>query len=97
MRLDDCVSRSSNVIFSDLDNELLIIVPDQGKVLSLNQTARSTWLMLDQPMSFGDICARLMVEYTVDAHSCHEQTEALIAQLAAMELFSVEERAASDA
>lgn len=83
------ISRSGNLTFTDIDDELILLSPTLGRVFSLNKTARATWLLLDKPTTFGQVCAQLTEAFDVDAEECRTEVARLVQELAGAKLLSL--------
>lgn len=67
---DYVISRSSNVEFSKLDDEMLAIDEQAEYCYALNEAASRVWELTATPISVGAVCARLCEEFVVDADTC---------------------------
>lgn len=87
---DDAVLvRARNVVFSDLDNELIIISSEAGKVFSLNAVARHAWVTMAEPITFGALCEALRAAFEVEPRQCVDDTAELVRDLRDLGLLSV--------
>jgi len=75
------VNRSADIVFSKLDDELLAIDAQAGYCYSMNETAGRIWEMISIPVSIGDICSRLVKEYSVDEVLCLSEVLPLLQKL----------------
>jgi hypothetical protein len=64
------VQRGRDVLFRQLDDELIAIDAQAGYCYSLNESAGRVWELIATPMSLDAICAQLCKEYKVDAQTC---------------------------
>jgi phosphosulfolactate phosphohydrolase-like enzyme len=78
IRSDDVVSRASDVLFSQLDGELLAVDTSASYLYSLNDSAARVWELIEQPVRVGDVCARLSREFAVDDATCATAVLALL-------------------
>jgi hypothetical protein len=83
------VRRARDVMFTELDDELLAIDAQANACYSLNSTAGRVWDMIYPPAPVGAVCARLRQEYTVDEKTCLREVIALLQQLEAAGLVAV--------
>jgi len=79
--IDSVVYRSSNVVFSKLDDELLAIDSQAGYCYSMNETAGRIWEMISSPVSISELCSQLKNEYTVDENVCLQEVLPLVQNL----------------
>jgi hypothetical protein len=88
---DTIISRTKgkDVVYSDLDDELIILLDSAGKVCSLNQTARYIWLMLAEDISFGEICTQLRQTYIVGEQECRIEVTRLVKHLKELGLVTI--------
>jgi hypothetical protein len=72
---DSLVQRNdSNLIISELDNDLVMMDIENGSYLSLNKTGRVIWEQLEQPVLVGDLIQHLMNRFSVDEKTCATET-----------------------
>ena len=83
------VQRAREVLFSQLDDELLAIDAQAGFVYSLNDSASRVWDLIQSPTSVDAVCARLRREYAVDERTCQRDVLALLQALHEAELVQV--------
>lgn len=91
--VDALLIRARNVVFSDLDNELIIISSEAGKVFSLNAVARHAWMVMAEPITFGALCDALRAAFEVEPQQCTEDTAELVCNLRDLELLAVTQSA----
>jgi len=73
--IDSLVQRNdSNLIISELDNDLVMMDMENGSYLSLNRTGRIIWEQLEQPILVSDIIQQLMNRFSVDEKTCTLET-----------------------
>lgn len=68
--LDSVVWRSTDVVFSRLDDELLAIDAQAGFCYSMNETAGRIWDMISAPIAVSEVCSRLTTEFKVSHDAC---------------------------
>jgi hypothetical protein len=83
------VKRAKDVLFSQLDDELLAIDAQAGYCYSLNETAGRVWELIATPMPISALCAQLRQEFAVDEAACQQETLALVQALYDAELAQV--------
>jgi hypothetical protein len=73
--IDSLVQRNdSNLIISELDNDLVMMDIENGSYLSLNKTGRIIWEQLEQPIAVGELIQQLMNRFLVDEKTCAAET-----------------------
>lgn len=91
---DALLVRAQNIVFSDLDNELIMISSEAGKVFSLNAVARHAWMAMAEPITFGALCEVLRGAFEVEPQQCADDTAELVASLEHLGLLAVTQAAA---
>jgi hypothetical protein len=61
------VSRPPEVVFEQLDDEVLVLHPETGKYVSLNATGAQLWAMLEAPATVQGLVDHLVATRRVDA------------------------------
>lgn len=64
------IMRRSNMVFSDIENEIVMMSLDNGEYYGLNRTASEIWNIIEQPLSISDICNKLILKFDVSYSEC---------------------------
>lgn len=83
------LSRSKNIPFSEIDDELVMMDLEQGKYYGLNSVGSSIWTLLSEPITFGKLCDELQLEYKVERDECQKQVKEFVTQLLKSKLVNV--------
>ena len=75
------VRRSRDVVFTQLDDELVAIDAQSGLCYALNESAGKVWDSIATPLSVAAICAGLVQEYKVDESTCLREVSAVLQNL----------------
>lgn len=70
--------RNREIVFQQIDNELLAVDAESGYCYALNETAGRVWQTLEGPLELQAICARLRQEYRIDEATCLQEVSALL-------------------
>jgi Coenzyme PQQ synthesis protein D (PqqD) len=68
-------------LFSDLNNEAVILSIKSGKYYGLNAVGASIWKAIESPLTFAEIQARVMGEYEVAEGTCHREVSAFLQKM----------------
>lgn len=91
---DALLVRARNIVFSDLDDELIMISAEAGKVFSLNAVARHAWMAMAEPITFGALCDDLRMAFDVEPKQCADDVAELVDNLKDLGLLAVTHAAA---
>lgn len=80
--LETTVVRSSEVMASPVDHELVMMDIDAGAYYSLNRVGADIWNRLAEPLAVADLCTQLMQQYDVDQTTCEADVLALLNDMA---------------
>ncbi len=73
--VDSLVQRNdSNLIISELGDDLVMMDIENGSYLSLNKTGRIIWEQLEQPIVVVELIQKLMNRFSVDEKTCTTET-----------------------
>jgi len=86
---ESIVWRAKEVLFSQLDEELLAIDSQAGFCYSLNETAGLVWDFMADPIKVSTICTQLGEEFAVDEATCLTDVIQLLQGLHEAELVKV--------
>jgi hypothetical protein len=79
-----------DMIAAESDGEMIVLDAERGDFLQLNKTAARIWALLEEPLSFGDLCARLAEQFAVDAADCREDVLAFVGDLSRRGLVEID-------
>lgn len=80
------VERTTDLIQTEIDGELVALDVEQGNCFGFNATATRVWQLLDQPRPVEFIVDTLTDEFAVERAECERTVGALIDDLAARKL-----------
>ena len=90
LSIDSLVQRSdSNLIISELDNDLVMMDIENGSYLSLNKTGRIIWEQLEQPIVVSELIQQLMNRFLVDEKTCTAETLDFLDKIARQKALSI--------
>jgi hypothetical protein len=66
------LSRSKDILANQVGNDTVMMSIEKGKYFGANKTGSYIWQLLENPMSFGELCDKLAAEFdlTVDKAVC---------------------------
>jgi hypothetical protein len=82
--------RSDRTLTGRLQDEIIMMVMDQGKYFSLNPTATRIWDLLEQPMTHDGICEVLVSDYDVELDQCLAEVEEHLKEMVKLKLIVTE-------
>ena len=68
-------------LYSDMEGEAVILSLKNGKYYGVNSVGAYIWATLQNPISFQDIQAGLMREYSVDEETCRREVSAFLERM----------------
>ena len=75
------VTFKENVIFRDLDDEMIIMDMNSGKYFGLNETGARIWSLLNENQKIKDIIEKLSDEYDITKEQCEKEVKKFISTL----------------
>lgn len=84
------VVRSPEPLTAPIDDELVMLSPQQGAYFGLNNPGARIWELLARPRSVDGICAALTAEYDVDDATCRAEVATFLAELHKSRLIELE-------
>jgi hypothetical protein len=84
------VARSSGLIHSHIDDEVVALNIESGVCYGLNGVGSRIWSLLESPVPISRICMTLVAEYDVDPTVCESDVLDLIEQLHSEKLVIVD-------
>lgn len=77
-------------VYSELDNEVVILKLDKGTYYGLSDVGASIWIQIQKPITVEEITNNLLEEYEVEPERCKRELEALLQDLAANQLIEIQ-------
>jgi Coenzyme PQQ synthesis protein D (PqqD) len=74
LTLNSIVQRDPEVIFSEADQDLIMVSIATGCYYGLSDVAREVWDTIESPKRVSDLVAGLTKSYDVNSSLCEEQT-----------------------
>ena len=68
------LGRNENIVFTDLDDIIVMMDVDEGQYYELDPVAARIWMLMDERQTIQSICDALMEEYDVSAETCVQET-----------------------
>jgi hypothetical protein len=81
--------RKKNIIFSEIDGEVVLLHSESGKYFSFNKVGSHIWLALEKPLTIHQLKDILMQKYDVDEAKCLKEIEDFLNNLLEKKLIDV--------
>ncbi len=78
---EDILVRNSNLVWSDLEEDAVLLDADAGTYYTLNEVAASIWDKIDGKRAIGEIVELMLEEYDVERATLERDIEGLVADL----------------
>ena len=91
MNLHCTVKAPQNVIYTEMDNEIVLMHVSNGKYYSLNSVGSLVWKLLASPIKIEAICDVVEQDFEVDKEVCQQDVIFLIEELYQIGLVEVDE------
>lgn len=72
--LSSVVTRNDAIVFTDLDDTIVMMDVDEGQYYELDPVAARIWNMIENDQTAENICVALAAEFEVDATTCEQDT-----------------------
>lgn len=83
------IKRSETVLASQLDDQTVMMDPESGEYLALNEVASRIWALTESPQTVQCICDQLLEEYEIDPVTCLSQVQQFVKSALDRALFQV--------
>jgi len=88
--LDSRVSRDEAIVFTDLDDIIVMMDVDEGQYYELDPVGARVWNLLETDRSAADLCGVLAAEFDVDPDTCRHDVLEFLEEARAMRIVHVE-------
>jgi hypothetical protein len=89
-RHEDKLFRTHDMLFTELDQEMVLMSIDAGAYYGLAGPARSIWEKLEKPLTFSALVDQLVLEYKVTPEACAADLQGFLGQMEREGLLRVE-------
>ena len=83
---DQLLQRCTDVVFSHIDDEVVMMNIETGEYYGLNAVASRIWEALENPITFDRLINLLMQEFDIDETTCHNDVARFLNQMAEKKL-----------
>ena len=87
--LESVIHRSSEVMASHIDEDLVMMNIDRGQYYALDEIGADIWARLEQPTQVQDLCQQLQRQYSVNPMTCEADVLALLNDMYENDLLSL--------
>jgi len=81
MNLSVTLQRNVNLIFNELDGEVVMMNLEKGEYYGLNPVASRIWELLADAMTLENLLNKLVEEFEVNFEQCQADTEGFIVDM----------------
>ena len=74
VELASVLARNEAIVFTDLDDTIVMMDVDEGQYYELDPVAARIWALLETASPASELCETLSKEYEVDAETCQQDT-----------------------
>ena len=70
--------RNEAIIFTDLDDTVVMMDPDEGRYYELDPVGTRVWTLLESARTVAELCEALVAVYDVDPETCRGDVTAFL-------------------
>ena len=89
LTLDTSMRRNPAMIFTDLDDIVVMMDPDEGKYYEFDAIGARIWTLLEHPRPVVEMCEVLVGEYDVTPDLCHRDVLSFLEEAHALGIVEV--------
>lgn len=67
------VKRIDKILQSEIDGEVIMLLPDMNEYMGMNNTGSAIWKLLKDEISVEDIVRELLIEFEIDKDTCRNE------------------------
>jgi len=75
------VKRQGDWLAAKVGNELVMMSAEKGNYVGLSEVGARVWELIDGPLDFDELCARLEMEFDVTPEVCRAEVEEFLREL----------------
>jgi hypothetical protein len=78
---DTLLQRKPGMLFNEIDGEVVMLSIENSEYYGMDKVGSRIWQLLEKPMPFKELVARLMDEYEVSEEQCRLDTLGFIKKM----------------
>ena len=81
INLNSLISRTTSVMFTQVDRDKVMMDMEQESYFGLNAVASVIWDLLEEPATPANLCKSLLERFEVDQETCQRETLAVLERM----------------
>jgi hypothetical protein len=90
INLNTPLKRAENILFSEIDQDKVMIDIERGAYFGMNPVAGEIWELLESTHTPQQVIEKLLADYEIDAETCQAETLAVLQRMVRLKLVEVE-------
>lgn len=82
MNSNALVKRDSSLLFTRVDDDLILFSAERGMYYGTQVVGSRIWALIEDEVSIAEICDKLLEEFSVDRVACEREVLQFVEQLA---------------
>ena len=78
---DTLLQRKPDLLFNEIDGEVVMLSIENSEYYGMDKVGSRIWQLLEKPMRFRELVAKLMEEYEVSEEQCTIDTLAFLKKI----------------
>ena len=74
LNLSSTVTRNDAIVYTDLDDTIVMMDVDEGQYYELDPIASRIWSIIENGQAVEEVCRALTEEFDVDPNTCQQDT-----------------------
>jgi len=87
---DTVLQRKPGMLFNEIDGEVVMLSIENSEYYGMDKVGSRIWQLLEKPIPFKELVAKLMEEYEVSEDQCKVDTLGFIEKMTGKKLLIVE-------
>ena len=83
------ISRKSDLLFSNMDDEVVMMNIEKGEYYGLDEIGSRIWQIIENPVTLDELIQVLVEEYDVDRETCRIDVVVFIEELRKKDLVNI--------
>lgn len=75
------LSRNTSMLANEIGHETVMMSIEQGKYYGTNKTGSYIWKLLDNPLTFGELCSKLALDFNIPETQCLQEVQPFMEEM----------------
>jgi hypothetical protein len=83
------ISRNPDILANEIGSETVMMSIQLGKYFGINKTGSYIWKQLESPMTFQELCSRIIADFDLQPAQCEQEVKVFIEEMSKEKIINI--------